>query len=299
MNISLCTDEKFVIPCLTCITSILENNKDEMVHIYVLTSCLPESEIKKFHKLAALYGQEITVTKIDINKVKGLKTCPPFPISMYFRFLLPEILNNQTKVLYLDCDIIVRHSLRDLYKTDLTGFSCAAVEDQHADDILLKNNTRTQSPYFNSGVLLMNLDYWRKHNIAYQLIKFIHDNPERCIYPDQDALNIVLDGIVTYLPYSYNFQHYWSVNFHMAKISRDKHPAIKEAGKNPCIVHFCKEKPWWTICHNPYTSEFDYFNRLHSFIGKANSHKRIKEIAYRLFNRLSMIMEGIRDKFKI
>ena len=297
MNIALCTDENFVIPCLTCITSILENNKDEECHVYVLTEGLTDNSIDKFHKLSTIYSQPIEIRTIRIDKLKNLKVRPPFPVSMYFRFLLPGILNGEEKVLYLDCDIIVRHSIVDMYNVDLIDKACAVVIDQHCDDVLMQNNVRIRSSYFNSGVMVMNLDYWRKNNVANNLINYIYNNPERCIYPDQDALNIVLDSKVEYLNPTYNFQHYWAVSFHLSKTSYLRHKEIIEASKDPVIVHFCSQKPWHIKFYNPYKSEFYRYNKLHSFVGNAMRNKIIRTVLYKFFNRLNLISEDLALKF--
>lgn len=297
MNIALCTDENFVIPCLTCITSILENNKDDECHVFVLTEGLTEYSVEKFKKLSVCYSQAIDVRTIETDRLRGLKVRPPFPVSMYFRFLLPEILNEEEKVLYLDCDIIVRHSLSDMYNMDLTEKACAVVIDQHCDDVLMQNNVRISSSYFNSGVMLMNLDYWRNNNIANELIDFIYNNPERCIYPDQDALNIVLDSKVEYMNPTYNFQHYWAVSFHMSKTSYLRHKEIIEASEDPVIVHFCSQKPWHIKCYNPYKSEFYRYNKLHPFVGNAMKNKIIRTVLYKFFNRINLISEDLTSKY--
>ena len=297
MNIALCTDENFVIPCLTCITSLFENNKGCECHAYVLTEGLTDKSIDKFHKLSAIYSQPIEIRTIRADKLKNLKVRPPFPVSMYFRFLLPEILKDEERVLYLDCDIIIRHSLENMYDTNLTDKACAVVEDQHCDDVLMLNNVKINSTYFNSGVMLMNLDYWRDNNVADNLIEFIFNNPERCIYPDQDALNIVLDSKVEYLNPTYNFQHYWSVSFHMSKTSYLRHGEILEASKDPVIVHFCSQKPWHIKCYNPYKGEFYKYNKLHSFVGDVMKKKVFRTIMYKLFNRINLISEDLASKY--
>lgn len=297
MNIALCTDENFVVPCLTCITSILENNKDTEIHVYVLTEGLSEKSYTKFYRLSSVYSQSIEVRNIKADSLKGLKVRPPFPVSMYFRFLLPELLPNEEKVLYLDCDIIVRHSLTKLYETDLTDKACSAVIDQHCDDVLIKNNVRTNSPYFNSGVLLMNLSFWRQHNITKKLIDFIYHNPERCLYPDQDALNIVLDGKVTYVNPTFNYQHYWTVSFHLSKTHYSNHPSIKEAGKNPIVVHFCTQKPWHVRCYNPYKKEFYRYSKMHQFIGEAMPNRLFRTFMYKFLNYISLWAENFKYRF--
>lgn len=139
MNISLCTDNNFVKPALICITSIFENNKGENVSVYVLTDGLTDKAKGMFSLLANQYGQKIIIKEIDKSCFNGLTVNERFPISMYYRFLLPDMLQNEDKVLYLDCDIIVRHSLKPLYDIDLSCNALAAVVAESCDDIVFEN----------------------------------------------------------------------------------------------------------------------------------------------------------------
>ena len=60
--------------------------------------------------------------------------------------------------------------------------------------------------YFNSGVLLINLDYWREHNITQQLLDFVCTNPNKCLLHDQDAINAVLYGKIRRLQFNMIFK---------------------------------------------------------------------------------------------
>lgn len=267
MNIALCTDENFSIPALVCLTSVFENNKDEKCHVYVLTDGISDKAHGKFMRLSTIYNRTIDVIIIDKHQFEGLIVNERFPISMYYRFILPEILPEIDKVLYLDCDIIVRHSLKEMYDTDLKGNAVAAIVGESCDDIHWTNMLRLKSPYFNSGVLLINLNFWRKNDIPLKLIKWTAHNPILCSLPDQNALNKVLEGHIIYLNYTYNYQEWWFGDM-TNWVHYSKWDEIRAIGENPVIVHFCEaEKPWFIECKNPYQKEFLYYARLHDFIG--------------------------------
>lgn len=256
MNIALCTDEKYSYPCGVCITSILENNKEEECNFYVLTTGLKPKTCQKFKYIENKYKQKIEIIKIPDQTLNSLKASDRFPSSIYFRFLLPEILDCD-KVLYLDCDIIVTANLSGLWNTDIKEYACAAVEDQASDDITLKNRVGIYEDYFNSGVLLMNLDYWRKNNIASALVDFIYENPSICEFPDQDALNIVLQGKVLFLEYQYNYQEifYWDKS--RLYLHKKKWSKLLPENILPTIIHYStSSKPWYKGCTHPLKDEF-------------------------------------------
>lgn len=256
MNIALCTDEKYSFPCGVCVTSILENNKECECNIYILTPGLKKDTIEKYNLLSTTYGQKIEIIKIDNKNFNSLKISDRFPISIYYRYLLPQLLNRE-KVLYLDCDIIVTGKLTDLWDTDIKDYACGVVEDQKSDDITIQNRLGLYRNYFNSGVLLMNLNFWRKNNTSTALIDFIYRNPEKCLYPDQDALNYILGDNVMFLEYKYNYQEQMLLPKEEQYLHKDKWSNLLPANETPTIIHYtCKIKPWIKNCVHPLKQEF-------------------------------------------
>lgn len=267
INIALCTDENFSIPALVCITSIFENNKDEDCHVYVLTDGLSAKTLCKFSILSKVYAQKIDVMTIDKHRFDGLTVSERYPVSMYYRFLLPEMLPLESKVLYLDCDIIVRHSLKDAYNTDLNNNAIGAVVSQSCDWVKWTNDHKLTTPFFNSGVLLMNLDYWRENNTFETLVEWLSDYRKELWLPDQSALNKVLEGKVVYLNYTFNFQERWTHDLEGSDIHFSKWAEIGQMGEDPVVVHYCDaEKPWFVESKHKFKSDFLHYATIHDFI---------------------------------
>lgn len=256
MNIALCTDENYSFPCGVCITSILENNKDEELNIYILTNGLKPRTIRKLEQLEAKYKQKIKIKSISDNLFNGLKVNNRFPKSIYYRLLLPQLLNDK-KVIYLDCDIVVTASLKDLWNTDLTNCACGVIEDQRSDDITIQNRTGLYRDYFNSGVLVMNLEYWREHRTTHKLTDYIDKNSHKSIYPDQDALNAVIGDEVTFLEYTYNYQQLFFQPKEEILLHKSKWQKLELDGKLPTIIHYTHDiKPWHRLCGHPLRDQF-------------------------------------------
>lgn len=262
MKIALCTDNKYAMPCGTCICSIFENCKGEDLEVIVLTAGLNPSESSKFKSLGAQYHKRISIMTIEDNMFAGLHVSERFPISIYYRFLLPQILKNDSKVLYLDCDIIVNQNLSKLWDYDISNYACAAVENQSSDDIRNQNRIGVYSTYLNSGVLLMNLDCWRTNHIAAKLTDYMACHLDNW-YPDQDALNVILQSQVLFLPYTYNFQDLWYGRKDELFLHKDKWEQIDLYRDNPVIIHFCnKVKPWHDESTHPYANKFLAFKKM-------------------------------------
>lgn len=263
MTIVLCSDEKFAMPCAVCIVSLFENNADNDFDVVILTDGFSPDTEKKLLSIGNKYNRDIRIINIDDSRFASLKVSSVFPKSIYYRFLIPSLLPECHKAMYMDCDMVVNAPLNELWETPLDGMACAAVEDQTADDVRHSNRTGVDYPYFNSGLLLMNLDYWRSHNLAAKCVEFIAENPERCLYPDQDALNHILAGKTVYLPYRYNFQHYMFLNKYELFLHRNKWNDIDRAMNDIAIMHYCfMIKPWNTNCPHPDPGLFRKYLRM-------------------------------------
>lgn len=257
MDIVLCADDNYAMPCGVCLTSLFENNKEVECNVYILTVGFSEATNALFTQLAEKYQQTIQIVPIDSSLFQNLKVSDRFRESIYYRFLIPDIVKGN-KALYLDCDIIVTSSLKELWETDVTEYACAAVEDQRGDDIVQHNRIEMYSTYFNSGVLLMNLNYWRQHDVKQQLVDYIYANPDRCLYPDQDALNVVLEHRVKFLDYKFNYQQQMSLPSAELYLHRSKwEQANKYTEELPVIIHYSSNlKPWHIEYSHFYKSVF-------------------------------------------
>lgn len=271
MNIVLCTDNRYVNACGVCVTSILETNKDLNISIYILTEGIDDRYKELFQQTASKYGVHIEIITLDASRFKHLKISDRFPKSIYFRFLIPDILFDQTKALYLDCDIVVNGPLSYLEDLNLSNYACAAVLDQMSDMVQLHNRLSlpVDKDYFNSGVLLMNLEFWRDHKISEKLTTFISDNSDICRYPDQDALNMVLLDKVFFLPLTYNFQQLFYNESKKLLLFNHRWQEINNAKENPKIIHYTfTEKPWHKDCVHPQRNIFDFFSEKSVFLVK-------------------------------
>ena len=187
---------------------------------------------------------------------------PGFHRSIWARVLLPELLPNTAKVLYLDADTIVTAPLVELWRTDLGTHLFGAVTnpiysflgDWPGTALGIKDPRR----YFNSGVLLMNLDRLRREDSTQRLLDYARAHPEN-IWPDQDALNYVLGDQRLPLHPRWNAQ---TTLWDMRLDELPFHEAIaREARADPAIVHFIGPfKPWHHLCTHPYRSR--YFEHL-------------------------------------
>ena len=259
IKIVLCTDTYYMMACGPCIVSIFEHQCKIPYHVYVVTKKLPASDVEGLRQISDKYGCKLTVKNVNPEILSNLKVNDRFRESVYYRFLLPDLFPEADKMIYMDCDTLLNRPLQPLWDTDIKDYACGVVEDQESDDIALQNRIGVyDQPYFNSGVLLINLNYWRQHNITQRLVNFVQENPDKGFFPDQDALNAVLKSQVKYLPFGYNYQNLWySAERQWLRLHASKFEELDRWKSNPVVVHFTGDnKPWKKYCNNPFTQYY-------------------------------------------
>lgn len=230
-------------PLAVTLRSIVEANRwGWPLEFYVLDGGVSENTRQRIED-SLPEGSAVTQwVRVDVTRFSGLsgfETCGYISKTAYARFLIPFVLpEGVRRVLYLDTDIIVTGDLRPLWEMDLNGATLGAVEDTNFNEAIRRGKlTVDQVPrvpaYFNSGVLLIDLDRWRERQVSERALQYIADHPQ-LLYPDQDALNAVCDGEWLKLDAQWNFQDHLRIS--IADMAPEQRPAI---------VHFVtKVKPW-------------------------------------------------------
>lgn len=268
MEIVACFDHGFVMPTGVMMHSVCKNNKDVEVnfHFFVDKSVSEEDRNDLLDIISGFKEKTITFYTMDSSLFEEYPSGPKRILgkSAYYRMSVAEILPKTIhKVLYLDGDVIVRQSLLPLWDTDLSGFAVAAVFEKAYQmfsgygDYFKRLEYPPELGYFNSGVMLINLDFWRRNGIGKQLKNYVHDHPEKIKLVDQDVLNYVLRDSKLELPTKCNLQSsmLYAENFDMA-VSED---VVRVAVEAPMIVHFICEKPWDKYVRDPHPYRSTFF----------------------------------------
>lgn len=259
IEIVLCTDHRYIMPAGVMMYSVCKNNKDGGVRFHVIVDeSVTEEDRADLRDIVRMNA--IQFYKVDSQEFNSLPVLPNSSFATYYRLLIPQILpENIHKVLFLDCDIIVRHSLLPLWETDIDGYAIAAVIDNLDSNIGAFNRLRYSSNlgYFNAGVLLLNLKYWRDNDIQSEIRLYMKNHSENIIFCDQDILNYVLRERKRPLPIKYNFQTCFLFSIDKCGFDYWKYEKeILEARNDPVILHYIFRKPWMEGCNHPFRSTF-------------------------------------------
>jgi len=246
MNILVTLDRGYLQPLSVMLKSLAASDKDSFFDVYVMNSSLTNKDFDCLADSCKTERIKLIDIKIDGSVLEDAPVTDRYPKEMYYRIFaskfLPEYID---KILYLDPDIIVQKPLVSLYDTDMGDMYFAAAS--HVGNILTKVNnirlnTDDESPYINSGVMLMNIKLLRKEQDFTEVFSYIDKYKKLLILPDQDVISAVYsEKIMSIDPYIYNMTE--RLLLHPDTIEKDID--IGWVAKNTAIIHFCgRNKPW-------------------------------------------------------
>lgn len=266
IHILLAITDSYVAYCAVTLVSIFENNKNSHFCIHIICADLKDSNKGKLERIFEYYKQELDLIQPDMTKfqpIMDVKDLIPnkYHVSTYYRLFAAEWLAKDIdRIIYLDCDLIVTGDLKSLWEEHLDDDTvlCATHDFVRINDYHRLQINPLHHIYFNAGVLLINLIYWRSHSMEQSCVDYICTYPERILLADQEALNAVLSGKVKYIHPKYNTMSFYFAKEEYLSVCTwfSDIEAIREAIKAPVIVHFAGDKPWFKGDYLPYRDEW-------------------------------------------
>lgn len=199
-------DRKFLRHAAMVMLSISRTNPNERFHFHLISALDLSKYIQSLQQVIQGTGHFITLYQLDVEPFERLPQSQLFPISIYYRLVAPHLLDRHERVLYLDADMICLRTLSPLFHAlddreevvAVVSDSAAACEQQ------TKRLGMAGGAYFNSGMLLINVRKWLDQAISEEAIGLLEQRGTEFEFPDQDALNIVLEGRALFIEQRYN-----------------------------------------------------------------------------------------------
>jgi lipopolysaccharide biosynthesis glycosyltransferase len=201
---------------------------------------------REFLEIKSISTDEADEATKSFSIVEGNPITRTSFLRLFFTRWIPH---NVEKILYLDIDIFITSSFNELFALDFSTPICAELSSPAA----LARGSHLyghDSPYFNSGVLLINVKKWKAMDLEH---KFLEIGSTQC-YPflDQDILNIVFKNNWTRIGRNFNFFHFYDLDEIDASFYT-----------NPNIIHFAGPKPWSQIPITQFVAMYRHnFNRI-------------------------------------
>ena len=226
---------------LTTIKSIVCHNR--FIKFYVINSDFPTEWFVSMRKKLAKLDCQIVNARVDGSHISQYKTNIHY--SVFLRYFTATFVE-EDQALYLDCDIVVTRDLSEIFAVDLGSYPLGAVRD-------LGGEVYFGEQIFNSGVLLINVNYWRENDIAGQLIEMTDNLHDKVSQDDQSILNMLFENRWMELPFAYN-----CITLHTT--FSDYEP---EKGLYPPVIHYLTErKPWKEYTQSIYREVWWFYQGL-------------------------------------
>ncbi|HDR0633103.1 General stress protein A [Pasteurella multocida] len=298
MNILFISDDVYARHLVVTIKSILNNNGKD-ISFYIFDLGISEESKKDICDVVIASGNKvyfIFVNESDFNQFPS--NIDYISLATYARLkatdYLPSSLN---KIIYLDVDVLVFDSLETLWNIDISHYFAAACYDSfienenHEHKKVISMSEREY--YFNAGVMVFNLEEWRKIDVFSRSLELLDIYPNQMIYQDQDILNILFKNKIYYLDCRFNFmpnQLERIKQYHKGKLS-NLH-SLEKTTMPVAISHYCgPEKAWHDNCKH---FKVYFYQKILAEITKGTDKKRMLSIK----NYLKALIRRIRYKFK-
>lgn len=270
INIVFASDNNYAQHTAVAMASVLVNTKvPQKIQFYLIDDEIQQENKEKITKTVQNLGGNIEFIKIKNSKLEDCYVSGELSRASYFRLDIANILDESIeKIIYLDCDLLVYDDIEKMWQLDMDGKPVAATCDL---GIMASARVRKQknkfiglpfdAPYFNAGVLIMDLKKWRDGNYAEAIIALATQNK----YPnhDQDALNKFFMNNWQEIPLR------WDVippvfNLFLKIVTKpDLRKKAIEAKLNPAIFHYAGGyKPWEYEIHDGFNDKYYEYLKL-------------------------------------
>lgn len=258
LDVVYVTDEDYAMPTCISMLSLVQNIAvDTKLTIHVVAINVSDEHKSIWYKTiknnASLHIIEQHEKSLGTEFISYPTVSSKVPETALFKFIIPQLLENVDKCLYIDGDTIVNKDISDILDYDISSVYVAAIDDmgdeydEHQKSMLSKRINIDDNHYFNSGVMFLNLKKMRNDSIFKKLFEYRIN--EKNFFMDQDAFNIVLHNNVLYLPIKFNFRTPILETKTFADINRqyfdNKFACISDMIDAQIVLHLTDRfKPW-------------------------------------------------------
>ena len=250
--VAIAADDLYAMPLAVTARSVAETlDPARQLELFVLDAGIRSANRRRIEQ--SLEGMPVALQWVspDATEVRRIARHNPigYPPAAYYRLELASVLPERvTRVVYLDSDMVCVSDIGALFDLDLGAHQAAAVGEYYASST--RSGVLDDGVYFNTGVLLIDLDAWRRDGIGPRALAALDAQPERLLFPDQDALNLTLRDRIMRLDGRWNqLPDLLTGEPDDGLYSDGELQAIRE---DPFVIHYAsKPKPWQGNCGHP------------------------------------------------
>ena len=271
------SDNNYAMPLGVMLYSLLKHlNKDSTLEVFVIDGGISDKNKSKILKSLAFAKDKFKIHWLNpensklFPKIKTSKISHHITQAAYYRLLISDLLNQDIdKIIYLDSDLLIKADLTSFWKISLGDYCLGAVQDmglpyvssRYGLTMYQELGLTPDTKYFNSGVMLINLNSWRFQQVSEKVLNFLSKYSDKIRWHDQDALNVIfakkwleLDPRWNQIPYILT-----------VKSSQESHlseQTYNEVVNDPYIIHYATENKPWKYRVTPRPNDNTYFEYL-------------------------------------
>ncbi len=216
VSVFFASDDKYLPYLEVSLSSLFENcDRDARYDVHILSSGISKGGIREVRRTV---GNNIKITVDDVSEyiapikeALGVRLRDYYSESIYYRLFIASMYPELHRAVYLDSDVVLLDDVARLYNAPLDGCILGAVTDESVisnpvfcDYVKSYIGTKDERDYFNSGVLVMDLDKFREERLLEKFLYLLREYNFHTVAPDQDYLNYLTAGKVKYLSAGWN-----------------------------------------------------------------------------------------------
>lgn len=261
IHLAIAFDKQYVRHFLALLSSVFESTKKGGLHFHLIAPDVSIEQREGIETYIASHHARVEFYSFDQKVADELVLTGDWTPAVYYRLFFPLLVPVEAgRILYLDSDTLVLNDLSELFHEDMEGYPVAAVYDVYVQEQRLIGVA--EGNYFNSGVLLIDLQKWREQNITEKTLDYLKQYPQKILYVDQCGLNAVLKGNWKHLSARYNLLYSY--------IPQDiSNGDLQRFISDKVIVHFTIHRPWTFLCRNRYRYLYWKYLKMNPLAGRS------------------------------
>lgn len=293
VNIAYACNEAYMIHTIISLISLFENNTNiDRIVIYFIDMGISLKSQEELEDIVRKYHRELVIISFtDWEDELPVKSTGRHIKSVYAKIFFGRI-KDIDRILYIDSDTVIVDGIQELWNTDMGIHAIAGVETINTFKARSKIELSQKDLVINDGIVLINLNLWRKYEFEKRCIDFIRKWKGDPPVLSEGTINAVCKGYIYKLSLRYNLTSA-SKDFtakEIEKITGSQYYTQEEinfAVKNPCIIHYVTgfhNRPWNEDSTHPLKDEYLKYKGLSKWadnkLCKNKMNKKIRFVYY-------------------
>ena len=265
-------DDKFALPLAVMLRSLADNlTWTPRVDVYVLDCGISARNKRRIRRSLPAGAIRIRFIPVPMDCLGEINLKGYWTRSVYAKLLMGSLLPADVpRAIFIDADMLVLRDVGELWELDLDGRVLGAVPDPTypLEETLHWGGdpgfwgVTSETPYFNSGLMVVDLARWRSEEVGERALRMLREHPQRMFCVDQGALNVVLKGDFQAIGPAWNVTWLF-YDLPPGTFAGEEGERRKQTYRNPRLIHFWGPKKPWTHPGTYYGADrfFAYLHR--------------------------------------